>query len=441
MGNRNEVFYAMSTELIFIALEKSGFKVSTDSRMIGEGDVFFALQGDNFDGNKYAGEAIAGGASCAVIDNPEYLSEKTILVDDCLKALQQVAGEYRKRLHIPVLAITGSNGKTTSKELLARILGKKHKLHYTRGNLNNHIGLPLTILSCPADTEFLIIEMGASHVSEIKTLCRIAQPAYGIITNIGKAHLEGFGSLQGVIKAKSELFDYLEENNGKAFVNGNDELLSTLAAQRKLDVIPYLKPASHSISISEISQTPQLELDLLIDSKEYQLATNLFGIHNRDNIIVAISVGLYFEVPVSDILAAIESYLPDNNRSQIFNTGRNTLICDSYNANPDSMQKALESFSHISGKDKTVILGDMFELGEYAIEEHERIINYLLEMDDINILLIGEVFHSLAEKYKLISFSTTTDLIKHLSETPLRDNYILIKGSRSLELERIYGMV
>jgi len=431
----------MKTDIIYKILEDNNFSLSTDSRKVSAGEVFFALRGENFDGNSFAAEALEKGASVAVIDNPSYKTDNTIVVDNVIEALQAVARKHRTRFNIPVLAITGSNGKTTTKELLARVLAKDYRLHYTRGNLNNHIGVPLTILSCPADTEFMIVEMGASHKGEINILCKIAKPAYGLITNIGKAHLEGFGSLEAVAEAKSELYDYIEAEGGYVFYNENNEHLNQLVRQRQLTSIPYTRPGEHTVKILEINQNPNLEISFQIDGIKYNYITNLFGLYNVENIVASLAIGLFFNISPVRMQGAIESYMPDNNRSQIFKTGKNTLICDSYNANPVSMLKSIQSFSEYPGDSKIVILGDMFELGEYETAEHEEILNELATHDDMTVILVGKVFSSLARKYNMLAFESLEYLMKHLTDNPLRNSLILVKASRAMGLEKIYGLM
>lgn len=442
MGDRNEVFFKpMKEDSVYKILESKGFNISVDSRKTEQGDVFFALRGENFNGNEFAGAALKRGAVAAVIDDPAYKTEKTIIVEDAEAELQAVARIHRKKFDIPVLAITGSNGKTTTKEMLARVLSASYRVHYTRGNLNNHIGVPLTILSCRRATDFIIVEMGANHVGEIRKLCDIAMPDYGLITNIGKAHLEGFGSLEGVKKAKSELYEYISSVGGTAFYNEDDDILKDLVNRDGINPVPYLKPGEHEIEILEVRQDPGLRIMSKIDGKNVTIETGLFGIHNLENVLAAMSVGLYFDVAAEKIKQEIESYIPDNNRSQILQTEKNILICDSYNANPVSMQKSLDAFAVFPGNKKTVILGDMFELGDYESTEHENILRKLAAMDGIDVILVGKVFHSMAAKYNILSFSSRDELIKHLEEKPVNDNVVLIKGSRALGLEKIYGMM
>ncbi len=443
MGNRNEVFYElMKADYIYRILERNGFNISIDSRKTKPGDVFFAIKGENFNGNEFAAEAIKRGSVAAVIDDPEYtVGSKTVLVEDAENELQAVARIHRKEMDIPVLAITGSNGKTTTKELLARVLSNNFRIHYTRGNLNNHIGVPLTILSCSPGTGFLIVEMGANHVGEIRKLCDIAMPDYGLITNIGKAHLEGFGSLEGVKRAKSELYDYISSVGGVVFYDENNLILRDLVNRDGIDAVPYLQPGQHSISVLEVSQVPGLRILADIDGEKINIETSLFGIYNLENVLAAMSIGLYFDIPADKIRRAIEAYQPDNNRSQILKTEKNTLICDSYNANPVSMQKSLDAFVEYPGNKKTVILGDMFELGDYEHREHENILRIMASMEGIDIILVGRVFHELAAKYNMLSFRSVDELKKWLDEMPVQDSIVLIKGSRALGLEKIYGMM
>jgi UDP-N-acetylmuramoyl-tripeptide--D-alanyl-D-alanine ligase len=330
----------MRTEQLYeIFKESKG--VATDSRTVKKGELFFALWGENYNGNKFAAEALERGASYAVIDDPLFEAEKTILVDDCLFELQALASHYRKSLNIPVLAITGTNGKTTTKELLAAIIARKLRVHFTNGNLNNHIGVPLTILSAPADTEMMIIEMGANHIGEIRTLCLIARPDYGIITNIGTAHIEGFGTYEGVIRAKTELYEHLRKVNGIAFYNEKNPVLTEKIFRIINRAVPFSDPTGIELIVEQIPSDLYLKVSVSYQHHKYSLNTNLFGDYNLENVKAAIGAGLFFGIEMSDIAAAVESYQPANNRSQIRNTSDNTLICDSYNANPTSMKLAL----------------------------------------------------------------------------------------------------
>ena len=327
----------MKTELLY-ELFKESKGIATDSRNVKKGEIFFALWGENYNGNKFAAEALEKGASYAVIDDPLFETEKTILVDDCLFELQALASHYRKELKIPVLAITGTNGKTTTKELLAAIMAKKLKVHYTKGNLNNHIGVPLTILSAPADTEMMIIEMGANHIGEIRTLCLIAKPDYGIITNIGTAHIEGFGSFEGVVKAKTELYEYLRKVNGIALYNDKNPLLAEKIFRIINRAVPFSDPTGIELIVEQMPSDLNLKVSVTYQHHTYNLNTNLFGSYNLENVKAAIAAGLFFGVEMNDIADAVENYQPANNRSQVKITRNNTLICDSYNANPTSMQ-------------------------------------------------------------------------------------------------------
>ncbi|MEA1886111.1 MAG: UDP-N-acetylmuramoyl-tripeptide--D-alanyl-D-alanine ligase [Bacteroidota bacterium] len=431
----------MKTEYLYKILKDNSFNISIDSRKVSGGEVFFALKGENFDGNRFAPEALVKGATVAVIDDPSYERPNTVLVDNVLKELQALALKQRNIFNIPVLAITGSNGKTTTKEILSRVLAQEYKVHYTRDNLNNHIGVPLTLLSCPVDAGFMIVEMGANHIGEIRELCYIARPAYGLITNIGKSHLEGFGSLEAVARAKTELYDYIEAEGGYVFYNENDTFLTNAIRQRQITSVPYLRPGKHKINILEVNQMPHLGMLLEIDGVKYTFHTRLFGLYNLENVLAALSIGLFFNISPGRAQKAIASYMPVNNRSQILKTGKNTLICDSYNANPVSMSRSLESFRKYQGDNKTVILGDMFELGDYETEEHEKLLEELAAMDDLNVILVGKVFNSLARKYNMLSFESREQLIKYLEDKPVRDSLVLIKASRALGLEEIYRLL
>jgi len=442
MGNHNEVFFKMQTDIIYKTLEKNNFRLTTDSRKVADGELFFALKGDKFNGNEFAAAALDGGAVAAVIDDPAYERQGTILVDDVIATLQSVAMKYRDNLDIPVMAVTGSNGKTTTKEMLARVLSDTFKVHYTRGNLNNHIGVPLTLLDCPRDAGFMIVEMGANHRGEIRELCRMARPDYGLVTNIGRAHLEGFSSFEGVVEAKSELYDHIEASGGWVFYNGDNDLLSDILAARKINKIAYSQPGNHSLSVKEIKHDPALELLAEIDGMQYVFRTNLFGEYNLENLLAALSVGLYFDIHPEALQKAIEEYEPDNNRSQVLKTGKNTLICDSYNANPDSMSGAIKAFKQYPGDSKVIILGDMLELGQYELKEHKRILEELASFrDDIKVIVVGRIFNALAPSFSLLSFETRTQLEEYLADEPVRDSLVLVKASRALGLEKIYDLL
>jgi UDP-N-acetylmuramoyl-tripeptide--D-alanyl-D-alanine ligase len=433
-------FKKMKTEQLY-KLFKESTGVTTDSRSVVKGQIFFALWGGNYNGNKFALEALEKGASWAVIDDPLYETEKTVLVDDCLFELQALAAHHRKEMKVPVLAITGTNGKTTTKELLAAIIAKKLKVHYTKGNLNNHIGVPLTILSAPQGTEMMIIEMGASHIGEIRTLCLIAKPDYGIITNIGRAHLDGFGTVDGIIKAKTELYEHLRKVNGIALYDDKNPQLAEKIFRIINRAVPFSDPTGVELLVELLPSDLNLSLKATYQHNAFNITTNLFGAYNVENVKAAIATGLFFGVEMKDIVSAVENYQPANNRSQIKITKNNTLICDSYNANPTSMHLALESFCGISANNKLVILGDMLELGEKSEEEHIRILNELHTQKIEKAFLVGPVFQKVSSKSGFKSFFNVNKLIEFLKNESLKGNTILIKGSRGTGLDKIYDQL
>lgn len=401
-------------------------QISTDTRMVSEGCLFFALKGENFDANTFAEQAINEGAAYAIIDNPKFnISDKCILVDNVLDTLQQLAHYHRKQFTIPFIGITGSNGKTTTKELINAVLSKKYKTVATKGNLNNHIGVPLTILSITKECELAIIEMGANHVGEIEQLCKIAEPNFGIITNIGTAHIEGFGSREGVIKAKSELYHFIKENNGTLFINKNDDLLTKLA--EGIQSINYSKE-----EITNLSYNPFLSFNW----KELKIETQLYGEYNMPNILAATKIGEYFKVENSNIKYALENYISTNNRSQIIKLPKHTLYLDAYNANPTSMNAAIDSFSKLVDSNKLLILGDMLELGHISQEEHQKIADKINTLK-LNALLVGKEFQQIENKHQLIAVKNTDEAILWLENQLDKVNSILIKGSRGIRLEKI----
>ncbi len=431
----------MRTEQLYKFFKQSA-GVATDSRLVKKGEIFFALWGEKYNGNKFAAEALKKGASRAVIDDPVFESCMTFLVDDCLLELQALATHHRETLNIPVIAITGTNGKTTTKELLAAILEKKKKVHFTKGNLNNHIGVPLTILSAPEGTEIMIIEMGANHEGEIRSLCNIAKPDYGIITNIGAAHLEGFGSVEGVLKAKTELYEYLRKVNGIAIYNDKNPLLTEKIFKLINRAVPYSDPTGIELLTEEVKSEMTLKVKATYHHQTYTINTNLFGRYNLENVKAAIAAGLFFEIDMNDIVDAIQNYQPANNRSQITTTNnRNTLICDSYNANPTSMKSAIDSFRLLKADKKMLILGDMLELGEKSEEEHLKIINDLHSKKTKGVILVGNMFQKNAEKFGFRSFSDTKELADYLDKNKYSGFSILIKGSRGIGLEKIYDFL
>jgi UDP-N-acetylmuramoyl-tripeptide--D-alanyl-D-alanine ligase len=430
----------MKTDQLY-SLFKESAGISTDTRTIKKDELFFALWGNNYNGNLYAAEALEKGAIAAVIDDPLYESDKTILVDDCLSELQALATYHRKELKVPVLAITGTNGKTTTKELLAAIMAKDLKVHYTRENLNNHIGVPLTILSAPAGTEMMIVEMGANHIGEIRTLCLIAKPDYGIITNVGVAHIEGFGSFEGTVKAKTELYEYLKKVNGIAIYNDKNPILTEKIFRIVNRAVPYSDPTGTDLVITQLPSELSLKLSAEYQHKTYTITTNLFGSYNLENVKASIAAGLFLGVKMPDIVDAVENYVPGNNRSQIKVTSKNTVICDSYNANPRSMIKAIESFSGIKGENKLVILGDMLELGIKTEEEHNNVLKYLKECGLTEVFLVGPAFSAIAKDYGFRSFPDAGSLRDFIASKPLKERSILVKGSRGIGLERIYDLL
>jgi UDP-N-acetylmuramoyl-tripeptide--D-alanyl-D-alanine ligase len=431
----------MKTEQLYRIFREESSGVSTDSRTIKKGQLFFALWGQNFNGNKYATEALDKGASYAVIDDPVYENEKTILVDDCLIELMALAAHHRKMIKAPVLAITGTNGKTTTKELIAAILSKKLRIHYTKGNLNNEIGLPLTILSAPESTEMMILEMGANHLGEIRSLCNVARPDYGIITNVGNAHLEGFGSFEGVLKAKTELYEYLRKVNGIAIYNDKNPYLTEKIYKLVNRGVPYTNPTGVELTVEALPSEMNLAVRITYQHKTYDIQTGLFGAYNLENIIAAIATGLFLGVEMDDIGEAIGKYEPGNNRSQIKTTQNNTLVCDSYNANPTSMVLALKSFFELKTTRRVLILGDMLELGDKSEEEHLKLIEVIQSLKPEKVLLVGSAFQKISAQSGYKSFKDTGSLREYLKAEPIKGSLILIKGSRGMTLEKIYDLL
>ena len=398
--------------------------VDTDTRKIRKNTLFFALKGDNFNGNKFAEEALLKGASFSIVDEIKYQTNKNIiLVDNVLKTLQDLASYHRKMLSIPIISLTGSNGKTTTKELINAVLSSKYITTATTGNLNNHIGVPLTLLSMNSDTEIGIVEMGANHLGEIAFLSEISNPDYGYITNFGSAHLEGFGSVEGVVKAKSELYDFLKRYDKEVFVNPNDTI--------QIEKTKNAKRVLFDKSINFIDANPFVKLGF----KSIEIQSNLIGAYNYSNIAAAITIGNYFKVSKKDIKEAIENYTSSNNRSQIIQTKNNKIILDAYNANPTSMRAALNSFKNLQNTDKTIILGDMFELGMYSDKSHQDIVDLVTDLKFKNAFLVGENFKRTSTSYhKFLNFD---DLKNYLIKQRIKNNTILIKGSRGMALERV----
>jgi len=430
----------MKTDQLY-KLFRESTGVSTDSRTVAPNQLFFALWGDNFNGNKFAAEALEKGASWAVVDDPSFETEKTILVDDCLFELQALALHHRKEMKSLVLAVTGTNGKTTTKELIAAILSKKFKVHSTKGNLNNHIGVPLTILSAPEGTQMMVIEMGASHLGEIRTLCHIARPDYGLITNVSPAHIEGFGSFDGALKAKTELYEYLRKVNGVAIYNEDDRLLTERIYKYVNRAVPYSDPTGIELVVEAGKSDFNLNVKVTYHHKPYLIETLLFGQYNLENVKAAIAAGLFLGVEVEDIADAIRNYQPANNRSQVRKTKYNTLICDSYNANPTSMTLAIDSLASLETDNKMCILGDMFELGEKSSDEHSKILKVLRKNNLENVLLTGSEFSRVASKSGFRTFPDTGRLKEFLKAEHIKGYTILIKGSRGMAMEKIYDVL
>jgi UDP-N-acetylmuramoyl-tripeptide--D-alanyl-D-alanine ligase len=424
--------------------------VSTDTRKIAADSLFFALKGDKFDANTFAEQAIAAGAAYAIIDNPAYqLGDKYILVYDVLTALQDLARYHRKQLDIPVIGLTGTNGKTTTKELINAVLSQKFKTLATQGNLNNHIGVPLTILSIDRTHEIAVIEMGANHQKEIALLSSIAQPSHGLITNIGKAHLEGFGGVEGIKKGKGELYDFLKADEGIVFVNGDDKVLMDMQKARSLNKVVLYGTSNKDNSVTgkltENSPLLAIEWTNKLSGESYPVKTQLTGAYNLDNILAAICIGVYFELTADEINAGITGYQPQNNRSQIKQTETNTLICDYYNANPSSMQVAIENIGKLQADKKVLILGDMFELGDESAEEHAGIIQKALDVDVAERIFIGKEFVKQESRIKnqesgVKFYNTAEDAIEALKAEPIKNSTVLIKGSRGMALERLVDL-
>jgi len=419
---------------IYNAFIECDQKITTDTRKITNGCVFFALKGPNFNGNKFAAEAITKGAKYVVIDEPAYsIDNATILVDNVLESLQQLAHHHRNEFNIPVVGITGTNGKTTTKELIGTVLESKYKTLITEGNLNNHIGVPLTLLKLNNSHEIAVIEMGASKKGDIKELVEIAQPTHGIITNIGKAHLEGFGNLETIKETKLELFQYIIKNQGEIIVNNDDELLFN-EIPGNIKTHTYGKIKGQIIGGIE-NYHPTIEVSLKIQSeKSIKCTTSLLGGYNLLNILAAATIGNLFNINEEEIVKSISNYIPSNNRSQLIKTKHNIVIADCYNANPTSTMESIISLNSMNASNKIAILGDMLELGEESVSEHQNIIDYLIK-NKIDCLLVGECYKETACEFN--KFNNVDRLISFLKENQLNDHLILLKGSRGIQLEKV----
>jgi UDP-N-acetylmuramoyl-tripeptide--D-alanyl-D-alanine ligase len=427
----------MSIEKLYILFLAQGQKITTDTRKIESGQIFFALKGANFDGNQYALEAIKQGAKYSVVDDKSLEGEKgIILVESVLETMQELALYHRRKLNIPIIAITGSNGKTTSKELIREVLAVKFKVACTKGNLNNHIGIPLTLLDIKAYEDISIVEMGANHQGEISDYCSFTEPNFGVITNIGKAHLEGFGGVEGVIKGKTELFRYLGNNsNSKVFVNVDDDII--VRHSSSLNQIPYGTDTDLPIHGTIVeSNSELLSVQVFDEENSYIIRTQLTGDYNLYNVLLAYTIGRYFEVDALKIIQALEAYQPSNSRSQLLKKGEITIILDAYNANPSSMEVALENLAKFDTK-KTAIIGAMKELGDSTADEHNKILLKALALNIDKIVAVGTEFADVIPSNKILYFEKTDQAAKWFKEQQFIRETILIKGSRGMALEKI----
>jgi len=417
--------------------------ICTDTRTIVKGCLFFALKGDKFDANTFAEQAIAEGAAFAIVDNADFAQHtQCILVPDVLSTLQELAKHHRKQLDIPVIGLTGSNGKTTTKELIRAVLAERYETFATKGNLNNHIGVPLSILSLQQGVEIAVIEMGANHQKEIEFLCEIAQPTHGLITNIGMAHLDGFGGFEGVKKGKAELFAYLKAHHGIAFINRNNPYLLEMSAKADLNkVVYYGTERENTISGKLQHSDPLIAFEWTLKENTYQAKANLTGTYNFENILAAICIGYFFELTPTAINKGLADYFPVNNRSQLTKTENNTVICDFYNANPSSMTAALNNLKSLTAPHKTAIIGDMFELGAQAPLQHEDIIKLALSSEIDTVIFIGANFYAFKDLYEGFFFNDPTTAAAYLKEKAIKENLVLLKGSRGMALEKLLPLL
>lgn len=422
-------------------------KICTDSRNCEPGALFFALKGEKFDANKFALSALEAGCAYAVIDNPKYkTNDQFIVVNDVLKTLQQLAAYHRKQLGTSIIGITGTNGKTTTKELTAGVLSTQYVTHFTQGNLNNHIGVPLTLLQLTAEHQVAVVEMGANHPDEIAFLATLVAPDFGIVTNVGRAHLEGFGSFKGVMKTKRELYENVHRANGKIFINTGNSFLVNMAKRAGFidanGVLTYelnSELKSHIAVGKAIANTPKLAMKCKTAKGEFEVKTNLIGAYNAENVLAAVAIGYYFGIDNELIKRGIENYKPANNRSQLVKTSLNHLIVDAYNANPTSMQAAIHHFLQMDVTPKMYILGDMLELGNTSLQEHQQIVNFLEKKKQKNVLLVGMWFAKTKNPFH--TFLNTDELLNYLAENKITNKYVLIKASHGVHLERVINLL
>ena len=421
--------------------------ICTDSRNCPEGSLFFALKGDNFDANAFALSALEKGCAYAVIDNKQYaVDERFILVNNVLETLQDLARHHRRQLGTTIIGITGTNGKTTTKELIAATLKQKYRIHFTEGNLNNHIGVPLTLLQLTSEHELAVVEMGANHPGEIKVLADIAQPDYGIITNVGKAHLEGFGSFEGVMRTKGELYDYIYKSGGKIFLNTGNAFLCSMSKKAKFispdRILSYELGNNQKGHVSvgkTLSCNPLLHLKCQNKESEFEIRTQLIGTYNAENVLSAATIGTHFGVSNELIKKGLEEYIPRNNRSQLTISEHNKIIADAYNANPTSMHAAILNFAQMDVPEKTLILGDMLELGKQSADEHQKIADLVKDKGFSSVYLVGKSFQATKSNFK--KFADIGALIAEIRENPLQNKFILVKGSHGIHLEKILELI
>lgn len=418
-------------------------KVTTDTRAIAAGDIFFALKGANFDGNTFAKRAIEMGAALAVVEDPLVVGEGIIYVENVLLALQELARMYRRSFKIPFIGLTGTNGKTTTKELIVAVLGSKYKVAATKGNLNNQIGVPLTILSIPSDAQVAVIEMGANHPLDIDELTSIALPDFGLITNVGMAHLEGFGSFEGVKKTKGELYDFVKSENGTIFLNSDNVHLVQMANERNISscIVYGISEMGAEILPKDLDH-PFLRMKLGNgEMRGITLETQLVGDYNADNVLAAVAVGLRFNVSVDQIKRALFNYVPTNNRSQLMRTSKNLVIVDCYNANPTSMEAAITNFNNFNVSNKVAILGDMLELGIASANEHAKIVKLAQKLGVKNLMLVGSEFVAVARGTDALLFGNSSELVTYLCANPIQGSLVLVKGSRGIKLENAISLL